>query len=58
MSDKELEKFVNLLQTGLDKAYEKMLREKAAKGLSVAILDEEGRAVEIPAQQILNKFEA
>lgn len=56
MSDKEMDKFVSLLQQGLNSAYEKMLREKAALGRSVAILDENGNAVEIPAQQVLDRL--
>ncbi|MCM1310630.1 MAG: histidine kinase [Bacteroides sp.] len=57
MSNKELQEFQKLIQIGLDKAYLKMLQEKAIRGLSVARLDSSGNVVQVPAAELLAKYQ-
>lgn len=53
MSEKEIEDFLQKVESGLVEARHNMLVEKALHNRSVVIADKDGNIVHVPAKQLL-----
>lgn len=56
MSETEFHEFTDLVQLGLDKAFIKMLEEKAALNLHIATVDANGNPILLPAKEVMEKY--
>lgn len=54
MSNKETQEFTEKLTKGLELAEKRMLQEKASKGQSVVVCNDDNVIVYIPAEQVIN----
>lgn len=56
MSDKDFYNLSNSIQQGLDKAFFKMLKLKAALDQNIVITDSDGNPIEVSAKDFLDDF--